>query len=277
MYAKIHDPISLFRAYIAAVNSRDWPSVATWFHSAFSYNSATADEHVAEMQEMATAMPDLSITIDQLFPDKYDAAIFTRVVKAGTLTKSFMGVEPVGRPFEFWELCFCQFEDGKIVRIRATQPAQQIQNQAETVPRTPFESGFFENLPERADDLGDWFKSNLFGIASGNVRETLLKNAAQEVLFNGTQRVSVEMIIESNLTVQEAARGLHVEIDALVVDEKHQRVGCVYNVIGEVVKDFKTFKAGQTGISCKFVIHYRDKDGKKAAMWSIMDSETSFY
>ncbi|KAJ2976701.1 hypothetical protein NQ176_g4794 [Zarea fungicola] len=277
MSSEMCDPISSFRAYIAAVNSRDWPSVASWLQPAFSYNQATAHEYLAEMQEMVNAMPDLSITIDQLFADKRSPAIFARIVKAGTLTKSFMDMEPAGRQFEFWELCFCQFEDGKVKHIRATQPAQQMQIQAESVPRTPFESGFFENLPERADDLGDWFKSNLFGIASGNVRETLLKNAAPEVLFNGTQRVSVERIIESNLTVQEAARGLHIEIDALVVDEKHQRVGCVYNVIGEVAKDFKTFKVGQTGISCKFVIHYRDANGKKAAMWSIMDSERSFY
>jgi len=88
------------------------------------------------------AIPDLHVTLDQVFADNNSSFAFGRLIVRGTLKQEFMGIKPSGHPFEFSELSFKEYKDGKVLRILTATDKEPIKNQVESLPRTPFDTGY---------------------------------------------------------------------------------------------------------------------------------------
>ncbi|RFU73925.1 polyketide cyclase like protein [Trichoderma arundinaceum] len=268
------DVVSLFRTHAAALAKQDWAKITARLHPELTRNhcALTAEQYVNQAKEGFKAIPDLHITTDQVFADKSGSSVFGRLIVRGTLKQEFMGIKPSGHPFEFAELTIYEYKDGKVLRILTATDKESIKNQVETIPRTPFDIGYGYELPEPATGLKEKFLDFIQGITNGDVRESILKYCAPNVLFNGVQKVAAEEIVQQKLAVQDALTGLNVVFDGLVVDEEHQRVGSAYFVTGRVTKPFQNFLSGQTIQQYKYVIHFINEDGKLGAMVSIVES-----
>lgn len=275
MSSAADDVVSLFRTHAAALAEQDWATITARLHPELTRNhrALTAEQYVNQAKEGFKAIPDLHLTLDQVFADKSSSFVFGRLIARGTLKQEFMGIKPSGQPFEFSELTFYEYKDGKILRILTATDKVSIKNQVESLPRTPFDTGYGYGLPERVTGLRERFTSFIEDMAKGKVRESVLKYSAPEVLFNGVQRVTAEEMIQKNLAVQGAVTDLNVEFDGLVVDEEHQRIGSAYFVTGRVTKPFQTFLPGQIVQQYKFVIHFINEEGKIGALVSVVESE----
>ncbi|KAL7935662.1 SnoaL-like polyketide cyclase domain-containing protein [Trichoderma chlorosporum] len=269
------DVVHLFRTHVAALATQDWATITARLHPDLTRNhrAITAEQYVDQAKEAFRAIPDLQVTLDQVFADKCGSFVFGRLIVRGTLEQEFMGVKPSGKSFEFSELTLHEFRDGKLLHILTATDKESIKNQAESLPRTPFDTGYGYELPKQKTGLKERFISCIEGIAMGNIKESVLEYSAPNVLFNGIRRVTAEEIIQQNLAVQEALTELNVRFDGLVVDEDHQRVGSAYFVTGRVTKPFKTFLPGQILQQYKYVIHFINEDGKLGAMISVTESE----
>jgi predicted ester cyclase len=267
--------VSLFRIHVAALAKQDWATITARLHPELTRNhlALTAEQYVSQAKEGFKAIPDLQVTLDQVFADKDGSLVFGRLVVRGTLKQEFMGIKPSGNPFEFSELTMYEYKDGKVLRILTATDKESIKNQVESIPRTPFDTGYGYGLPEQVTGLKEKFTNSIKDISKGNVKEAVLKYSAPSVLFNGVRNITAEEIIQQNLAVQDALTELNVEFDGLVVDEEHQRVGSAYFVSARVTKPFKTFLPGQILQQYKFVIHFINEDGKLGAMISVVESE----
>lgn len=269
------DIVSLFRTHVAALAKQDWATIASRIHPDFTRNHQpqTAEQYVDQAKQGFKAIPDLHVTLDQVFADKSSSFVFGRLILRGTLKQEFMGIKSSGRPFEFSELTFQEYKDGQVIRILTATDKESIKNQVESLPRTPFDTGYGYGLPEQVTGLKERFISFVEGITNGNAKESVLEYSAPEVLSNGAQKIKAEEIIQQNLAVQDALTELKVEFDGLVVDEEHQRVGSAYFVTGRIVKPYKTFLPGQIFQQYNYVIHFINGDGKLGAMISVVESE----
>lgn len=81
-----------------------------------------------------------------------------RLILRGTLRQEFKGIKPSGRPFEFSELTFQEYKDGKVIRILTATDKESIKNQVENLSRTPFDTGYGYGLPEQVTGLKERFK-----------------------------------------------------------------------------------------------------------------------
>lgn len=269
------DIVSLFRTYAAALAKQDWATITAGLHPELTRNhqAQTAEQYVNQAKEGFKAIPDLHVTLDQAFADKSNSFVFGRLIVRGTLKQEFMGIKPSGRPFEFSELTFYEYKDGKVLRILTATDKESIKNQVESLPRTPFDTWYGYRLPEQVKGLKEKFINFIEGISKGNAEESVLEYSAPEVLFNGVQKVKAEEIVQQNLAVQDALIELKVEVDGLVVDEEHQRVGSAYFITGRVAKPFKNFLPGQIFQQYNYVIHFINEDGKLGAIISVTESE----
>ncbi|KAL7893953.1 hypothetical protein HDV63DRAFT_384465 [Trichoderma sp. SZMC 28014] len=275
MSSAADDIVSLFRAHVAALGRQDWAAITARLHPELTRNHQpqTAEQYVNQAKEGFKAIPDLNVTLDQVFADKHNSFVFGRLIIRGTLKQEFMGIEPSGRPFEFAELTFYEYKDNKVLRILTATDKESIKNQVESLPRTPFDTGYGYELPEQITGLKEKFITFIQAVTKDNVKESVLEYSAPEVLLNGVQKVKAEEIIQQNLALKDALTDLKVEIDGLVVDEEHQRVGCAYFVTGRVVKPYKDFVPGQVFQRYNYVIHFINGDGKLGAMISVVQSE----
>ncbi|KKP05388.1 SnoaL-like polyketide cyclase [Trichoderma harzianum] len=275
MSSDADDVVSLFRIHTAALAKQDWATITTRLHPNLTRNhiALTAEQYVNQAKEGFKAIPDLEVTLDQAFADKSGSFVFGRLIVRGTLKQEFMGIKPSGRPFEFSELTIYEYKDGKVFRILTATDKEAIKNQVESLPRTPFDTGYGYGLPEQTTGLKEKFTSSIEGITKGNVKEAVFKYCAPDVLFNGIQSITREEIIQQNLTIQDALTDLKVNFDGLVVDEDHQRVGSAYFVTGQVTKPFKNYLPGQIVQQYKYVIHFINEDGQLGAITSVVESE----
>lgn len=275
MSSAADDVVSLFRAHVAALAKQDWVTITARLHPELTRNHRpqTAEQYANQAKEGFKAIPDLQVTLDQVFGDTNNSFVFGRLIARGTLKEEFMGIKPYGRPFEFSELTFYEYKDGKVLRILTATDKESIKNQVESLPRTPFDTGYGYELPEKLTGLKDRFINFMEGISKGNVRETVLEYSAPEVLFNGEQKVKAVEIIQGSLAVQDALTELKVEFDGLVVDEEHQRVGSAYFVTGRVTKPYKSFLPGQIFQQYNYIIHFINGHGKLGAVISVIESE----
>jgi predicted ester cyclase len=275
MSSDAEDIVSLFRAHAAALAKQDWATITARLHPDLTRNHRpqTAEQYVNQAKEGFKALPDLQVTLDQVFADKSNSFVFGRLIVRGTLKKEFMGIQPSGRPFEFAELTFYEYKDGKVLRILTATDKESIKNQVESLPRTPFDTGYGYELPEQLTGLKERFVRFIESVTRDNVKDSVLEYSAPEVLFNGTEKVKVEEIIQQNLTLQDALTEVNVAIDGLVVDEKHQRIGAAYFVTGRIAKPYKHFLPGQLFQQYNYVIHFINGDGKLGAVTSVIESE----
>jgi predicted ester cyclase/rRNA processing protein Gar1 len=275
MSSAADDIVSLFRAHVAALAKQDWATITARLHPELTRNHRpqTAEQYVNQAKEGFKALPDLHVTLDQVFADKSNSFVFGRLVLRGTLKQEFMGIKPSGRPFEFSELTLYEYKDGKVLRILTATDKDSIKNQVESLPRTPFDTGYGYELPEQATGLKEKFIKFIECVTKDNAKESVLEYSAPEVLFNGVQKIKAEEIIQQNLALQDALTDLKVEVDGLVVDEEHQRVGSAYFVIGRVAKPYKNFLPGQLFQQYNYVIHFINGDGKLGAIISVIESE----
>ncbi|KAL7953845.1 hypothetical protein V8C34DRAFT_296004 [Trichoderma compactum] len=275
MSSAADDVVSLFRIHIAALAKQDWATITARLHPNLTRNhiAITAEQYVDQANEGFKAIPDLGVTLDQVFADKSSSLVFGRMIVRGTLKQEFMGIKPSGKPFEFSELLIYEYKDGKVFRILTATDKESIKNQVESLPRTPLDTGYGYGLPEQTTGLKERFTSFIEGITKGNVKESVLKYCAPDVVFNGIQKITREEIIQQKLTIQDALTDLEVEFDGLVVDEDHQRVGSAYFVTGRVAKPFKGYLPGQIVQQYKYAIHFINEDGQLGAITSIVESE----
>lgn len=275
MSSATDDVVSLFRAHSAALAKQDWATIKANLHPDLTRNhlAITADQYVNQAKEGFKALPDLSLTLDQVFADKSSNFVFARLIIRGTLQQEFMGIKPSGKSFEFSEFTFYEYKDGKAFRILTATDKDSIKNQVESLPRTPFDTGYGYGLPAHITGLKERFISCIEGMIKGNVKESVLEYCAPNVLFNGVQKVTMEQIIQQNLAIQDALTDLKVEFDGIVADEDHQRVGSAYFVTGRVTKPFKNYLPGQIVQQHKYVIHFINEDGKLGALMSVIESE----
>lgn len=78
----------------------------------------TGREAVVETaNELGTAFPDFSITLDEIVAEGDTVAV--RMTQRGTHEGVFLGIEPTGKSFEIEAMAFARLEDGKIVERRA--------------------------------------------------------------------------------------------------------------------------------------------------------------
>ncbi|PNP56785.1 hypothetical protein THARTR1_03481 [Trichoderma harzianum] len=277
MSSAADDVVSLFRIHTAALAKQDWATITARLHPNLTRNhiALTAEQYVNQANEGFKAIPDLDVTLDQVFPDKSNSYVFGRLIVRGTLKREFMEIKPSGKPFEFSELTIYEYKDGKVFRILTATDKESIKNQVESLPRTPFDTGYGYGLPEQTAGLKERFTSFIEGITKGNVKDSVLKYCAPDVLFNGIQKIAREEIIQQNLATQDTLTDLRVEFDGLVVDEDHQRVGSAYFVTGRVTKPFKNYLPGQIVQQYKYAIHFINEDGQLGAMTSVAESEKS--
>lgn len=66
------DIVSLFRTHVAALAKQDWVTIATRIHPDFTRNHQpqTAEQYVDQAKQGFKAIPDLHVTLDQVFADK---------------------------------------------------------------------------------------------------------------------------------------------------------------------------------------------------------------
>ncbi|KAM0455080.1 hypothetical protein ACHAPV_007969 [Trichoderma viride] len=275
MSSAADDIVSLFRAHVAALAKQDWATITARLHPELTRNHRpqTAEQYVNQAKEGFNALPDLHVTLDQVFADKSNRFVFGRLILRGTLKQEFMGIKPSGRPFEFSELTFYEYKDGKVLRILTATDKESIKNQVESAPRTPFNTGYGYELPEQVTGLKERFIRFIECVTKDDAKESVLEYSAPEVLLNGAQKLKAEEIIQQNLAMQDAFTELKVEVDGLVVDEEHQRVGSAYFVTGRVAKPYKSFLPGQMFQQYNYVIHFVNGDGKLRAMISVVESE----
>lgn len=275
MSSAADDVVSLFRIHTAALAKQDWATITARLHPNLTRNhiAITAEQYVNQANEGFKAIPDLSVTLDQVFADKSSSLVFGRLIVRGTLKQEFMGIKPSGKPFEFSELTIYEYKDSKVFRIITATDKESIKNQVESLPRTPFDTGYGYGLPEQTTVLKERFTSFIEGITKGNVKESVLKYCAPDVVFNGTQKITREEIIQQNLTIQDALTDLKVEFDGQVVDENHHRVGSAYFVTGRVTKPFKNYLPGQIVQQYTYAIHFINEDGQLGAVTSVVESE----
>ncbi|KAL7919845.1 hypothetical protein ACQKWADRAFT_329337 [Trichoderma austrokoningii] len=256
MSSTAEDIVSLFRTHLTR-----------------NHRPQTAEQYISQAKEGFKTLPDLQVVLDQAFADKSNNFVFGRLILRGTLKQEFMGIKPSGRPFEFSELTFYEYKDGKVVRILTATDKESIKNQAESLIWTPYDRGYGYKLPEQLTGLKERFIIFIESITKANIEESMFEYSAPEVLFNGIQKVKVEEMIQQSLAMQDALTELKVEFDGLVVDEEHQRVGCAYFLTGRVAKPYKNFLPGQIFQQCNYVIHYINGDGKLRAAISVIESE----
>ncbi|KAL6802604.1 hypothetical protein GGI42DRAFT_342840 [Trichoderma sp. SZMC 28013] len=247
MSSAADDVVSLFRIHTAALAKQDWATITARLHPNLTRNhiAITAEQYVNQANEGFKAIPDLSVTLDQVFADKSSSLVFGRLI----------------------------YKDSKVFRIITATDKESIKNQVESLPRTPFDTGYGYGLPEQTTVLKERFTSFIEGITKGNVKESVLKYCAPDVVFNGTQKITREEIIQQNLTIQDALTDLKVEFDGQVVDENHHRVGSAYFVTGRVTKPFKNYLPGQIVQQYTYAIHFINEDGQLGAVTSVVESE----
>ncbi|KAL6895087.1 hypothetical protein GGI43DRAFT_424535 [Trichoderma evansii] len=254
------DVVSLFRIHVAALAKQDWATITARLHPELTRNHRpqTAEQYANQAKEGFKAIPDLQVTLDQVFADKNNSFVFGRLIARGTLKE---------------ETHLLEYKDGKVLRILTATDKESIKNQVEKLPRTPLDTGYGYELPEKLTGLKERFINFIEGISKGNIKESVLEYSASEVLFNGEQKVKAEEIIQQNLAVQDTLTELKVEFDGLVVDEEHQRVGSAYFVTGQVTKPYKSLLPGQIVQRYNYVIHFINGDGKLGAVISVLESE----
>ncbi|KAM6478468.1 hypothetical protein HDV62DRAFT_180564 [Trichoderma sp. SZMC 28011] len=275
MSSAADDVVSLFRIHTAALAKQDWATITARLHPNLTRNhiALTAEQYVNQAKEGFKAIPDLEVTLDQAFADKSSTLVFGRLIVRGTLKQEFMGIKPSGKPFEFSELTIYEYRDAKVFRILTATDKESIKNQVESLPRTPFDTGYGYGLPEQTAGLKEKFTSFIEAITKGNVKESVVNYCAPSVLFNGTQNITREEIVQQNLTIQDVLTDLKVEFDGLVIDEEHQRAGSAYFVTGRVTKPFKDYSPGQIVQQYKYAIHFINEDGQLGAITSVVESE----
>ncbi|KAK4060857.1 uncharacterized protein Triagg1_10549 [Trichoderma aggressivum f. europaeum] len=275
MSSAADDVISLFRIHTTALANQDWVTIKARLHPNLTRNhvAITAEQYVSQANEGFKAIPDLTVVLDQAFADKSNNVVFGRLIVRGTLKQEFMGIKPSGKPFEFSELTIHEYKDGKTFRILTATEKEAIKNQVESLPRTPFDTGYGYDLPEQTAGLKERFTSFIEGITKGNVKESVLEYCAPDVVFNGIQKITREEIIQQNLTIQDALTDLKVDFDGLVVDEDHQRVGSAYYVTGRVIKPFKSYLPGQIVQQYTYAMHFINEDGQLGVITSVVESE----
>ncbi|PTB37399.1 hypothetical protein M441DRAFT_113620, partial [Trichoderma asperellum CBS 433.97] len=126
--------VSLFRTHAAALAKQDWATITAGLHPELTRNhrAQTAEQYVNQAKEGFKAIPDLHVTLDQAFADKSSSYVFGRLIVRGTLNQEFMGIKPSGGPFEFSELTFYEYKDGKVLRILTATDKESIKNQVES-------------------------------------------------------------------------------------------------------------------------------------------------
>ena len=136
MSSAIDDVVSLFRAHVAALAKQDWATITARLHPDLTRNhhALTAEQYVDQANEGFKAIPDLTVTLDQVFADKSSSIVFGRLTVCGTLKQEFMGIKPSGNPIEFSEITFYEYKDGKVLRILTTTDEESMKSLIESLP-----------------------------------------------------------------------------------------------------------------------------------------------
>jgi predicted ester cyclase len=108
---------SIYRAYIACLNARDWPSLPRFVHDEACHNGRPfgVAGYRAMLEQDVRDIPDLRFGIDLLVcePPRVAARLAFDCAPVGT----FLGLPVNGQRVTFTENVFYEFEDGRIRHV----------------------------------------------------------------------------------------------------------------------------------------------------------------
>lgn len=127
-----------FRAWVAAVNARDWIQANSYLHGTIilGQTNVDAENFTSYLKKALSSCPDDEWQIDILIagPD----TVGTRIIHNGTLTGPYLGGSVTGKPTQWAEHMLAWFTGGKISRIFSLIDAKPLTSLEEAVPlQTP--------------------------------------------------------------------------------------------------------------------------------------------
>jgi steroid delta-isomerase-like uncharacterized protein len=106
------------RQYFESVNNRDTASLGTIVADDVRYHGMQVsglDQLVSKVGEIAHAIPDFNVTIEDLIAE--GDRVVARTKERGTQENEFEGMPATGRSFEVDEVNIFRFENGKIAEV----------------------------------------------------------------------------------------------------------------------------------------------------------------
>ncbi|KAK6357131.1 hypothetical protein TWF718_001457 [Orbilia javanica] len=126
----------LYRAYIEAINDRNWALVTTLIHPIVIWNqrSYPAAEYITLMTRTTDPTPDLKFHIDILLSDDEGQMIAARLLIRGTPKREFLGFTPIGKSVEVVEHVFYRFAEGRIKEVKTVIDMEGLRDQMLDAP-----------------------------------------------------------------------------------------------------------------------------------------------
>lgn len=108
------DPISIYRAYIACLNRRDWGDLPGFVHREVTHNGAAlgVPGYRAMLERDVEAIPDLRFAVASLVGDA--SSVAARLLFDCRPRGRFLDLPVDGRRVRFAEHAFYGFDDGRI-------------------------------------------------------------------------------------------------------------------------------------------------------------------
>ncbi|MGE0215208.1 ester cyclase [Mycolicibacterium sp.] len=123
------DLLAVYRDYLQCLNDRRWDELGLFVVDDVSHNGARLglDGYRAMLEADAGGAPDLRYVPEILIAD--GQVVSCRLFFRCTPQRTFLGLEPTGRPVAFAEHVFYRFGDGRIAEVWSVVDTDAVRDQ----------------------------------------------------------------------------------------------------------------------------------------------------
>ena len=263
-----------YNAFIQCLNRRQWGHLGTYLHTTFAKNNQhwTPETYAAKIKSAG----DIEFQICVVAVDQESQTLASTLLVTWKPSSPVMGIEPSGKTITLVEKHVNWFLEGQITRIIDLADREAIYRQLsnpEAISSPDVDIATWSNHAAKGSVFSQQSLESIYRVYVGCINERTTKDRLDklvhpQLIFNGMS-MSLDAYGDALRVIASAIPDLVVEIDAIVIDEKAQRVAARLISTGTAAKSlFGIEPADGRG---QFYEHatYQFRDGKIAYVWSV--------